>query len=64
MKLNMFGRHTAYHQEPKTAQAASGFAHVEGCRTCSFWTLSDSVRYLTTSDNLPRMQNQRLLVPF
>ena len=29
-----FGRHTAHHQEPKTAQAASGFAYVEGYRTC------------------------------
>jgi hypothetical protein len=32
---------------------------VEGCRTCSCWTLSGSVRYLTTSnnctpDNLPQ----------
>jgi len=35
---------------------------VEDCRTCSFWTLWGSVRYLTTSNNLPRMQNQRLLV--
>jgi len=26
-----FGRHTAHHQEPKTALAASGFAYVEGC---------------------------------
>jgi hypothetical protein len=25
MKLNMFRRHTAHHQEPKTSQAASGF---------------------------------------
>jgi len=33
-----FGRHTAHHQEPKTALAASGFAYVEGC-----WTLSGSV---------------------
>jgi hypothetical protein len=39
-----FGRHTAHYQEPKTAQAASGFAYVEGCRTCSCWTLSGSVR--------------------
>jgi len=31
MKLNMFWRHTAHHQEPKTALAASGFAYVEGC---------------------------------
>ena len=38
-----FGRHTAHHQEPKTAQAASGFAYVEGCRTYSCWTLSGSV---------------------
>jgi len=30
-----FGRHTAYHQEPKLALAASGFAYVEGCWTCS-----------------------------
>ena len=34
-------------QEPKTAQAASGFAYVEGCRTCSCRTLTGSVRYLT-----------------
>ena len=29
---------------------------VQGCRTCSCWTLSGSVslRYLTTSDNLPQ----------
>jgi hypothetical protein len=33
--------------------------------TCSCWTLSGGVRYLTTSNNnLPRMQNQRLLVQF
>ena len=31
---------TAHHQEPKTALAASGFAYVEGCWTCSWWTLS------------------------
>ena len=35
-----FGRHTAHHQEPKTALAASGFSYVEGCWTCSWWTLS------------------------
>jgi len=28
-----FGRHTAHHQELKTALAASGFAYVRGCRT-------------------------------
>ena len=26
-----FGRHTAHHQDPKTAIAASGFSYVEGC---------------------------------
>ena len=35
-----FGRHTAHHQEPKTALAASGFAYVEGCWPCSCWTLT------------------------
>jgi len=35
-----FGRHTAHHQEPKTALAASGLAKVEGCWTCSCWMLS------------------------
>ena len=30
-----FGPHAAHHQEPKTALAASGFARVEGCWTCS-----------------------------
>jgi len=33
-----FGRHTAHHQEPKTALAASGFACMGGCWTCSCWT--------------------------
>ena len=35
-----FGRHTANHQEPNIALAASGFAYVEGCWPCSCWTLS------------------------
>jgi hypothetical protein len=35
-----FGGHTAHHQEPKPALAASGFLYVEGCWTCSWWTLS------------------------
>jgi len=39
-----FGRHTAHHQEPKTALAASGFAYVEGCWACGCWTLPDSVQ--------------------
>ena len=53
-----FGRHTAHHHEPKTALAASGFSYVEGCWTCSWWTLSGtlcltmSTNY--TSNNLPR----------
>ena len=63
-----FGRHTAHHQEPKTALAASGFSYVEGCCTGSWWTLSGTV-CLTTSNNytynnLPRMTNQRLPVQF
>ena len=41
-----FGRHTAHHQEPKTALAASGFAYVEGCWKCSCWTLSRRVWYM------------------
>jgi len=59
-----FGRHTAHHQEPKTALAASGFAYVEGCWTCSWWTvcLTTSTNY--TSNNPSRMQNQRLPVQF
>jgi hypothetical protein len=44
-----FGRHTARHQEPKTALAASGFAYVEGCWTCSCWMLSGRVCSKTTS---------------
>jgi hypothetical protein len=35
-----FGRHTAHHQELKTALAASGFAHVKGCGLCGCWTLT------------------------
>jgi len=37
------GRHTAHHQEPKTALAASGFAYAEGCWTCGCWTLAGRV---------------------
>jgi hypothetical protein len=29
-----FGRHTAHHQEPKTALAASSFSYVKGCWMC------------------------------
>jgi hypothetical protein len=70
-----FGRHTAHHQEPKTALATSGFAYVKGCWTFCCWTLSDRVYYILyklyltafsnyTANNPPRMQNQRLLVQF
>ena len=45
-----FGRNTAHHQEPKTALAASGLSYVEGCWTCSWWTLSGTV-CLTKSTN-------------
>jgi len=61
-----FGRHTAHHQEPKTALAASGFSYVKGCWTCSWWTLSGTVCLTTStnyrSNNLPRTKNQRLPV--
>jgi hypothetical protein len=52
-----FVQHTAHYQEPETALAASGFAYVEGCWTCSCWTL-------TASNKHPLMQNQKLLVQF
>jgi hypothetical protein len=62
-----FGRHTAHHQETKTALAASGFSYMEGCWTCSLWTLS-GIAWLTsttyTSNNLPCVKNQRLSVQF
>jgi hypothetical protein len=58
--LTCLGRHTAHHQEPKIAIAASGFAYVEGCWTCSCWTLSASSNH--TSNNPLRLQNYRLLV--
>ena len=56
-----FRRHTAYHQEPKTALAASGFAYVEGCWLCSCRTLSSNY---TANNNPPHMHNQRLRVQF
>jgi hypothetical protein len=38
-----FGRHTAHHQEPKTALAVSGFANMKGC--LDMWLLdADSVQ--------------------
>ena len=57
-----FRRHTAHHQEPKTALAASCFTYVEGCWTCGCWPLSAASNHM--SNNLPRMQNKRLLVQF
>jgi hypothetical protein len=41
-----FERHTAYHQKPKTALAASGFACVEGCWTCSWRTLGQRLHFV------------------
>jgi hypothetical protein len=41
-----FGRHSAHHQVPKTALAASGFAYVEGCWTCSCWTTHPSTLHV------------------
>jgi len=48
-----FRQHTTHHQEPKTALAASGFAYVAGCWTCSWWMLS-----------APHLKNQELVVQF
>jgi hypothetical protein len=45
-----FERHTAHHQEPKSALAVSGFSYVESCWTCSWWMLSCTL-CLTTSTN-------------
>jgi hypothetical protein len=52
-----FGQHTAHHQEPKTALAASSFAYVGGCQTCSRWTLSGSV--YTLPDNIHQLHVQQ-----
>jgi hypothetical protein len=63
-----FGWYTAHHQEPKTALVTSGFLYVERCWTCSWWTLSGTLCLTTstnyTSNNFPRMKNQRLPVQF
>jgi len=40
-----FGRHTAHHQEPKTALATSGFSYVKGCWMLS-GTVPDNVHHL------------------
>ena len=62
MKLNMLRWHTANHQEPKIALAASDVSYMEGCWAWSWWTLSGTVCLTTstnyTSDNLPRMKNR------
>jgi hypothetical protein len=39
LKFNIFWATHAHHQEPKTALVAYGFAYVEGCWMCGFWTL-------------------------
>jgi hypothetical protein len=62
-----FGRHTAHHQEPKTAPAASGSAYVEGCWMCGCWTLSGRfiIPYLyeaqhVSGDTPPIIRNVKL----
>jgi hypothetical protein len=67
-----FGRHTAHHQEPKTAPAASGFAYAEDRWTCGrvregavhLLILYPRASSNHTSNNPPRMQNQMLPVQF
>jgi hypothetical protein len=49
-----FGRHTAHHQEPKTALAASSFSYVEGCWTSSWWTLPGTLCLTTCRPARPR----------
>jgi hypothetical protein len=58
---HVFGQHTAHHQEPKTAPAASDLSYT--------WKVVGRVVGLTTSTNytsnsLPRTINQRLPVQF
>ena len=53
-----FERHTAHHQEPKTALAASGFAYVEGCWMCSCWTLSGRISS-TLPDSVQQLHVQK-----
>jgi hypothetical protein len=55
--LECFGRHTIHYQEPKTVQAASGFAYVEGF-------VGRAVAGCYQATYLPRIQTQRLLVQF
>jgi len=50
VKANLICRGSVHH----------GFVYVEGCWTCSCWTLTASSNY--TSNNPPCIKNQRLLV--
>jgi len=52
----------ANHQEPKTALAASGFFMWKVVGRVGTLCLTTSTNY--TSNNLPRMKNQRLPVQF
>jgi len=47
-----FRQHTAHHQEPNTALAASGFSYLEGCSTYGWWTLSGT----DVPDNVHRLE--------
>jgi hypothetical protein len=51
-----FGQHTAHHQEPKTALAASSFSNMEGCWMCNWWTLSGTD---TVPDNVHQLHVQQ-----
>ena len=54
--------HTAHHEDPKTALAASGFSYVEGCWTCSWWMLS-GILCLTMSTNYTSSSISRIKKP-
>jgi hypothetical protein len=64
--IHVSGNVFAYHQEHLTVFTVSGSVHPSCCRLVSNsgveYILTESGTY--TSNNLPRMQNQRLLVQF
>ena len=57
-----YGRHTAHHQEPETAKAASGFSYVRGCWTCRWWTLSGCALWIVLWCTDPRTSSSQIPV--
>jgi hypothetical protein len=54
-----FKRHSAHHQETKTALSSSGFTYLEGCWMCSCWTPSGRVSLYTLADSIQQLHGQR-----